>query len=97
MLHITLRGHLCDIIVLNVFAPTEDKSDDMKDSFYKDLEIVLYCIVLYRIGLCPEVPHENQEIIYEDLKWVELIQDLIQRWTLVLPALKPRVLRSEYN
>jgi hypothetical protein len=25
MLYITLKGHLCDIIVLNVHAPTEDK------------------------------------------------------------------------
>jgi hypothetical protein len=37
MLYITLKGHWCDIIVLNVHAPTEDK-DDIKDSFYKELE-----------------------------------------------------------
>jgi hypothetical protein len=29
----------CDT-VLNVLAPTEDKSDDIKDSFYKELENV---------------------------------------------------------
>jgi hypothetical protein len=28
MLYIILRGHWCDIIVLNVYAPTEDKTDD---------------------------------------------------------------------
>jgi hypothetical protein len=28
--HITLRGRWCDIIVLNVHAPTEDKCDDTK-------------------------------------------------------------------
>jgi hypothetical protein len=27
------RGRSCDIIVLNVHAPTEDKIDDMKDSY----------------------------------------------------------------
>jgi hypothetical protein len=28
MLYIILKGHWCDIIVLNVHAPTEDKDDD---------------------------------------------------------------------
>jgi hypothetical protein len=41
MPYITLRGHWCDVIVLNVHAPTEDKSDDKKDSFYKELDCVL--------------------------------------------------------
>jgi exonuclease III len=40
MLHITLKGRWCDIIVLNVSAPTEDKDDVIKDSFYKKLEQV---------------------------------------------------------
>jgi exonuclease III len=39
MLYITLKGHCCDIIVLNVHAPTEDK-DDIKVSFYEGLEQV---------------------------------------------------------
>jgi hypothetical protein len=30
----------CDISVLNVHAPTEDKDDDIKDSFYEELEQV---------------------------------------------------------
>jgi hypothetical protein len=33
MSYIILKGHWCDIIVLNVHAPTEDKDDDVKDSF----------------------------------------------------------------
>jgi hypothetical protein len=33
MLCITLRGCLCDVF-MNVHAPTEDRSDDMKDNFY---------------------------------------------------------------
>jgi hypothetical protein len=37
----TLRGRWCDNIFLNVHAPTEDKSDDTKNSFYKKLECVL--------------------------------------------------------
>jgi hypothetical protein len=40
MSNITLKGRWCDIIVLNVHAPTEDKDDDIKDSFYEALEQV---------------------------------------------------------
>jgi hypothetical protein len=40
MLCIILRGRWCDIIVLNVHAPTEDKIDDIKDRFYEELERV---------------------------------------------------------
>jgi hypothetical protein len=36
MLYIRVRGHWCDI-VLNVHVPTEDKVDDMKDSFCQEL------------------------------------------------------------
>jgi hypothetical protein len=31
--YIILRGRWCNIVVLNVHAPCEDKSDDVKDSF----------------------------------------------------------------
>jgi hypothetical protein len=40
MSYITLKGRWCDIIVLNVRAPTEDKDYDIKDSFYEELEQV---------------------------------------------------------
>jgi hypothetical protein len=38
--YIILRDHWCHITVLNVHAPTEDKIDDVKDNFYKELERV---------------------------------------------------------
>jgi hypothetical protein len=38
--YIVLRGCWCNIIVLNVHAPSEEKNDDSKDSFYKELEQV---------------------------------------------------------
>jgi hypothetical protein len=41
MLYIILSGHWCGIIILNVHAPTEDKIDDTKDSFYEELKRVL--------------------------------------------------------
>jgi hypothetical protein len=37
MSYIILRDRWCNII-LNVHAPTQDKIDDMKDRFYKELE-----------------------------------------------------------
>jgi len=36
--YIVLRGRWCNIIVLNVYAPSEDKTDYSKDSFYAELE-----------------------------------------------------------
>jgi hypothetical protein len=38
MPHTALRGRWCDTIVLNVHAPTEEKSDDSKDSVYDELD-----------------------------------------------------------
>jgi hypothetical protein len=37
MSYIILRGHWCNIIVLNMHAPCEDEGDDVKDSFYEEL------------------------------------------------------------
>jgi hypothetical protein len=51
MSYVTLSGWYDT--VLNVCAPAEDKSDDMKDSFYEELEHVLDIVSV------PEVPHEN--------------------------------------
>ena len=42
MSYIILRGRWCSIIVLNVHTPSEEKSDDSKESFYKELEQVFY-------------------------------------------------------
>jgi len=35
-----LRGHWCNIILVNVHATSEEKSDESKDSFYEELEQV---------------------------------------------------------
>ena len=40
MSYIVLRGRWCNIIVLNVHAPSKEKSDSSKDSFYEELEQV---------------------------------------------------------
>jgi hypothetical protein len=38
--YIVLRGRWCNIIVLNVHAPSEKESDDSNDKVYKELEQV---------------------------------------------------------
>jgi hypothetical protein len=40
MPYIILRGRWCNIIVMNVHDPTEDKTDDVEDRFYEELEHV---------------------------------------------------------
>ena len=40
MSYIVLRDHWCNAVVLNVHAPSEEKSDDSKDSFNEILEQV---------------------------------------------------------
>ena len=42
MSYIVLRVSWCNIIVLSVHAPSEERSDDSKDSFYEELEQVFY-------------------------------------------------------
>jgi len=41
MLCIVLRGHWCNIFVLNVHATREKKGDDSKHNFYEELEQVI--------------------------------------------------------
>jgi hypothetical protein len=38
MSYMIQRGRWCNIIVLNVHAPTEDKIDDLKGRFYEEPE-----------------------------------------------------------
>jgi hypothetical protein len=40
MSYIILKGRWCDITFLNVHAPTENKIDVMKHSFYEEVECV---------------------------------------------------------
>jgi hypothetical protein len=51
MTYIILRGRLCNIIVLNVHAPTEDKINDIKDRFYEELEQVFDKFPKYHIKM----------------------------------------------
>ena len=40
MSYVVMKGHWCNISDLNVHAPSEEKGDDTKDSFYEELEQV---------------------------------------------------------
>jgi hypothetical protein len=51
MSYITIKGRWCDTIVLNVHAPTEDKDNDIKDSFYKELEQVFDQFPRYHVKI----------------------------------------------
>jgi hypothetical protein len=51
MSYIILRGHWWRIIVLNVHDPTEDKTVDVKDTFYEELECVFYKFPKYHMKI----------------------------------------------
>ena len=46
---IVLTRHWCNIIVLKLHIPNEEKSDDSKDSFYEELEQVFDHFPKYHI------------------------------------------------
>jgi exonuclease III len=50
-MYITLNGRWCDTFVLNVHAPTEDKDDVIKDSFYEELEEVFSQFLRYHMKI----------------------------------------------
>jgi hypothetical protein len=62
---IILRGRWCHIIVLNVHAPTEDKTHDVKDSFYEELERVFDKFPKYRMKII--LGEFNEKVGKEDI------------------------------
>jgi len=51
MSYIFLRGHWCNILVLNVHVPSEEKSDDSKDNYYEELKQVFYHFPKYHLKI----------------------------------------------
>jgi exonuclease III len=51
MSYIIPSGRWCDIIVLNVHALTEDKIDNMKDGFHKEIEHVFEKFPKYHVKI----------------------------------------------
>ena len=63
MSYVVQRGRWCNIVVLNVRAPSEEKSDNSEDSFYDELEQVCYHFPKYGmkivLGFNAKVEREN--------------------------------------
>jgi hypothetical protein len=51
MSYIILRSCCHDLIVLSVHDPSENRTDDMKDSFYEELEYVFYKFPKYHMNI----------------------------------------------
>jgi hypothetical protein len=51
MSYIILRRRWCHIIVLKLHTPTQDKTDDVKDSVYEELESVFDKFPKYHIKI----------------------------------------------
>jgi len=54
----TLRHHWC-VIILNVNTPTRDKRDNIKDSFYEELQCVLHQLPKYNMRILLRDFNEN--------------------------------------
>jgi uncharacterized membrane protein YagU involved in acid resistance len=55
---IIIRGLCCHVIVLNVHAPTEDKTDDLKNSFYEELWEEIFNPLIWNESL-HEISNDN--------------------------------------
>ena len=66
-IYVVLRGLWCNIIVFNVHAPREEKSDDSKESFYVVLEQVFNDFPNYhtKIMLAYFNPKVGREYIFK--------------------------------
>jgi hypothetical protein len=65
MSYIILRGRWCNIIVMNVHAPTDDKTDDMKDSFCEELEHIFAKFLKYHMKIL--LIYFNDKVHREDI------------------------------
>ena len=54
----------CDLIVLNVHVPTEDKDDDIKDSFYEEIEWLFDQLPMYHMKILGDF---NAKIGWENI------------------------------
>jgi endonuclease/exonuclease/phosphatase family metal-dependent hydrolase len=65
MSYIILRGRWCNIIVVNVHAPCEDMSDDIKDNFYEELGRVFNQFPRYETKIL--LVDFNAKVVREDI------------------------------
>jgi hypothetical protein len=62
---VSTTGRWQNIIILDVHAPTENKTDDMKDSFYEELECVFHKFPKYHMEIL--LGDLNAEVVREDI------------------------------
>jgi hypothetical protein len=65
MSYLVLRGRWCNITVLNLHTPSEEKSDDTKDSFYEELERLFDHFPKYHVKLL--LTDSNTKLETEDI------------------------------
>jgi hypothetical protein len=78
MSYVILRGRWCDIIILNVHAPREDKIDDIKDRFYEEVEHVFDKFPKYhmKILLGDFNAKVGREDIFKPTIWNESLHEI---------------------
>jgi hypothetical protein len=97
---ITLKGRWCDIIVLNVHAPTEDKDDDIKGSLGEGRGV--YRVLVGKPegkrppgrSRCRREDHikmDLREIGIEGANWIRLAQNRVQWRAFVNTVMNLRV------
>ncbi|KAF0682285.1 craniofacial development protein 2-like, partial [Aphis craccivora] len=57
--YIRLTGHIFDIVIINCYAPTEEKGEDIKESFYSMGLILNYCVKIVLGDLNAKVGREE--------------------------------------
>ncbi|KAE9521335.1 hypothetical protein AGLY_018266 [Aphis glycines] len=63
--YIRIAGRLFDLVIINCYAPTEDKNEDLKDNFYEDLEALydslpVHCVKMVVGDFNAKVGKENR-------------------------------------
>jgi hypothetical protein len=76
--YIILRGRWCHIIVLNVYAPKEDKTDEAKDIFYEESDRVFDKFPKYhtKIPLGDFNAKVDTEDIFKPTIWNESLHEI---------------------
>jgi hypothetical protein len=68
--YLIVRGHWFHVIVLNIHAPTEDKIDDVKDSFYEELKYIFDKFPEYHTKIL--FTYSNVKVGREDMLYQQL-------------------------
>ncbi|PNF43073.1 hypothetical protein B7P43_G02721 [Cryptotermes secundus] len=83
--YIVLRGRWCDIISLNVNAPTEDTIYDMKESFYEEVESVISKFPKYNTKIL--LGYFKAKVVREDIFKPTIGNDSLQEIVKIMELL----------